>query len=388
MYMLYDKMRSEVASLWYAPTSHGGENALIIKAPTPTIKALIVGCSMQLIYGKKDSCLCIGARINDMPDTPVLISRAQTELQEHQTLISLMKDKRFNIFIYNEMDICVASASAKISNDDSLSFLKFIQDQTSFYVGKLDDNVSHAVDCFDFSIDNTRLFPNAHKIPLIEIYPAIKSWNTKNIYFLHDDFCCEINVANEDEGDNFEKTIWASLKSVFPSTLYKSPEVDCGNKKREFTDIFTYYEYGSFIIEAKDLSVIQVGYNKNELKRVSGIQKQVDKAIRQLIGAAKNFKHDAHLLDTNGNEISVDRSIPPHCIVLITELMTSGNWDAITEQLLNAINETGAYFHILDLREFMTLLKQSSGDPKLIDYNLIERCKLCMEKKSILIRGI
>lgn len=167
MYMIYDKMRSEVASLWYVPTNHGGENALIIKAPTPTIKALIVGCPMQLIFGKKDSYLCIGARINDMPDTPVLISRAQTELQEHHSLINLMKNKNFNVFLYNEMDICVASASAEIASDESLDFLEFIQDNTSFYVGKLDDNVSHAVDCFDFSIDNTRLFPDAHKIPII-----------------------------------------------------------------------------------------------------------------------------------------------------------------------------------------------------------------------------
>ena len=388
MYMIYDKMRSEVASLWYVPTNREGENALIIKAPTPTIKALIVGCPMQLIFGKKDSYLCIGARISDMPDTPILISRAQTELQEHHSLINLMKNKNFNIFLYNEMDICVAAASAEIASDESLDFLEFIQENTSFYVGKLDDNISHAVDCFDFSIDNTRLFPDAHKIPIIEISPVIKSWETNNIYFLHDDSCYDINISNKDEGANFEKTIWASLKSVFPSTLHKSPEVECGNKKREFTDIFAYYEYGSFIIEAKDLSVIQAGYNKNELKRVSRIQKQVDKAIKQLIGAIKNFKQGARLLDANGNEISVDRSIPPHCIVLITELMTSGNWDAITEQLLNAIDETGAYFHILDLREFITLLKQGSGEPKLIDYNLMQRCKLCMEKKSILVRGI
>ena len=38
--------------------------------------------------------------------------------------------------------------------------------------------------------------------------------------------------------------------------------------------------------------------------------------------------------------------------------------------------------------EFITLLKQSSGDPKLIDYNLLERCKFFMEKKSVFIRGI
>ena len=50
--------------------------------------------------------------------------------------------------------------------------------------------------------------------------------------------------------------------------------------------------------------------------------------------------------------------------------------------------QTGAFFHLLDLREFITLLKQSSGDPKLIDYNLMQRCKLFYEKKSVHISGV
>ena len=388
MNMIYDKMRSEDASLWYVSIGHKGENILIIKAPTPTIKALVVGCPIQLLFGKKDSYLCIGARIYDMPDTPVLISRAQTELQEHCSLINLMKNRKFDIFLYNEMDVCVASASAEISNEESIAFSEFIQGNTSFYVGKNDDNVSQAVDCFDFSIDNTHLFSEVSKIPVIEICPIVKSWRTNSIYFLYDDSCYDINVSNENEGENFEKTIWASLKPVFPSTLYKSPDVVAGNEKREFTDIFAYYEHGSFIIEAKDLSVIKAGYNKKEARRASGIQKNVDKAIKQLVGAAKNFKNGARLLDENGKEINVDRNIPPHCIVLIAELMPAENWDAITNQLIDAIEETQAYFHILDLRELITLLKQSSGKPRLIDYNLMQRCKLCVEKKSVLIRGM
>ena len=134
--------------------------------------------------------------------------------------------------------------------------------------------------------------------------------------------------------------------------------------------------------------MIQAGYNKNESRRLSGIQKQAEKAIKQLVGAANAFMRGSTLFDTKGDEISVERKIPPHCIVLITELMTCGNWDEITKQLSDAIEQTGAFFHLLDLREFITLLKQSSGDPRLIDYNLMQRCRLFMEKKSVFIRGI
>ena len=124
------------------------------------------------------------------------------------------------------------------------------------------------------------------------------------------------------------------------------------------------------------------------MKRLSGIQKQVMKAVKQLVGAVKAFKQESTLFDIKGNKINVDRSIPPHCIVLITELMTCGDWDEITQQMLDATQQTGAFFHLLDLREFIVLLKQSSGDPKLVDYNLMERFKFFTEKKSVFIRGI
>ena len=47
---VYNKMRSEIASLWYVPANDGDETALIIKAPTPTIKAVILGCPLKLFF--------------------------------------------------------------------------------------------------------------------------------------------------------------------------------------------------------------------------------------------------------------------------------------------------------------------------------------------------
>lgn len=386
---VYNSMRSETASIWYVPAYDGEETtSLLIKAPTPTLKALIAGCPMQLLFGKKDTYLCTGTRIGDMPDTPLLLSRAQIAAEEHTALIQSMKRKKFPIFLFNEMDICLASSSIEITEHESLALLKLIENESSLYVGNFNDDVSLAIDCFVFSIDKSHAYPNAHVIPIVEIIPKAGEWKTNNICFLNNDSYYTINISNKNEGETFENTIWGSLESVFPTTLYKGPQVQHGDKRREFTDVFAYYEYGSFLIEAKDLSVIQAGYNKNESRRLSGIQKQAEKAIKQLVGAANAFMRGSTLFDTKGDEISVERKIPPHCIVLITELMTCGNWDEITKQLSDAIEQTGAFFHLLDLREFITLLKQSSGDPRLIDYNLMQRCRLFMEKKSVFIRGI
>ncbi len=385
---VYKEMNREVASIWYIPANNGQETSFLIKAPTPTLKALIVGCSMRLLFGIKDNFLCCGVKILDVPDTPLLISGAQIVFEEQKALLKSMKQKKFPIFLFNEMDICVASSYINISQEDSEIMQVFLTGRDDLYTGDFNDDVLLALDCFATSIDKTKIYPNAYEIPIIEVIPQIDKWKTINMYFLNNDSSYEVNVSNPLEGETFENTIWGSLESVFPKTLYKSPQIQQGNKKREFTDIFAYHKYGSFLIEAKDLSVIKTGFDKNQTKRILGIQKQVKKAIKQLVGAVNAFKRGTALFDAKGNEILVNRDIPPHCIVLITELMECGNWDEISEQLLNAIKQTGALFHLLDLREFITLLKQSSGDPKLIDYNLVERCKFFIDKQSIFIRGI
>lgn len=384
-----NRMRAEAASVWYVPANDGEETAFLIKAPTPTLKALIMGCPIQLLFGKKENFLCIGARIQDMPDTPLFLSGAQIVSEEHQALFKAMKQKKFPIFLFNEMDICMAFSIINITEEDSIKLFELTgSDSSLLYAGDFNDIVSNAIDSFVFSVNNTKKYPNACKIPIVEITPKICEWKTNNIYFISDDSSYEINLSSKTEGENFERTIWGSLESVFSTSLYKSPQIQLGDKKREFTDVFAFYEGGSFLIEAKDLSVIQAGFNKNESKRLAGIQKQVEKAIKQLVGATNAFKRGDLIFDNRGNEIFVDRSIPPHCIILIAELMPCGDWGDISEQLMNAMKRTGAFFHLLDLREFITLLKQSAGDSKLIDYNLYKRYKFFMEKKSIFIRWI
>ena len=380
-------MRSEIASLWYVPANDGNETALIIKAPTPTIKAAILGCPLKLFFGKEDAYLCKAVMIEDVPGSPVIISGVQIEAEEHQALLKSVQQKSFPVFLFNEMDICVASSIIQLNFNDSEKILSFIKSE-KLYSGNFDSLASAVLDCFEYTLDKALPYQNVHEMDIVEIAPDIGEWETNKIYFLNQAIAQKTDIAEKDEGGIFERTIWGSLESVFPTTLYKSPKVKIGEKTRELTDVYAYYEYGSFLIECKDLSVIQAGYERNMDKRIGGIQKQIKKALKQLVGATNAFKRGDIILDNANKAIVVDRSQPPHCIVLITELITSGDWNEIAELLIDAVQQTGAFFHIIDFREFITLLKQSNGDPKLIDYNLMERCKICLEKRSVLIRGI
>ncbi len=384
---VYYEMRSDEASLWYVPANGGEELAFLIKAPTSSIKALIAGCHMKLVFGRKDSYLCTAVRILDMPDAPILISRLQRESEEHSSLIRSLIERRFPVFLFNKMDICLAWTNIELTEEDSYRAINFLGQASQLYVGPFTQEASYALDCFCFSIDNTNMYSNARMIPTLEISTAFEEWRVVQNHFVGVRGYHSIAIDDKDEGAIFERAVWASLESVFPLTLHKNPKVKNGIKERELTDVFSFYNYGSFLIEAKDLSVLNAGYNRSQERRTAGVQKQVKKAISQLIGASRAFARGDVIFEANGMEFAVNRTQPPHCIILITELMNWGDWREIADQLYEAMIQTGAFFHLLDLRELITLLKGSSGNVELLDYNLIQRCRLCAEKRSVFIRS-
>ena len=197
-----------------------------------------------------------------------------------------------------------------------------------------------------------------------------------------------ISIDDRDEGEMFERAVWASLESVFPFNLYKGPRVNIGNETRELTDVLAFYERGVFLIETKDVSILQAGFERNVERRLKSVQKQVKKAIKQLIGASKSISRGDCIIDTNKNELFMIRDEPAHCIVLITELMHLGDWNEIEQQLIDAMDTTRSFFHVIDLSEFIRLLKGSNGQARFLDENLMERCKIFEKTRSVHIRGI
>jgi hypothetical protein len=385
---VYREMRSEDASLWYVPANAGKELAFLIKAPSSSIKALLARCSLRLLFGRHGSHFSTGVRIVDMPDAPILISGLQREMEEHQALSRLLHERSTAVFLFNEMDVCLAWTNLKLTESDAAEALELLGDTDELYVGPFTPETSHSLDCFCYSADNTQRYPDAVTIPIVDIPTTLEPWRTNHVSFIGVRGHHTITLDNQDEGEMFERAVWASLESVFPVTLHKSPRVKTGEKTRELTDVLAFHEYGTFLIEAKDLSVLQAGFERDQERRTKGVQKQVKKAIGQLIGASKALRRGDTIFDAQGEQaLDVVRDQPAHCIVLITELMHWGDWSKIETQLVEAMRATGAFFHLLDLREFIMMLKGSAGKAALLDYNLIERCKTFAETGSVHIRS-
>lgn len=386
---LNNEINREESSLWYNTTIGLKDTKLIIKTITPCIKALIAGCPLKLVFGKKDNYLCIGVRIIDIPDGAMFISKVQYKSAEHKALIYALQKGEFDISLLNEMNKLLAWSKVTISKEKSIEILNWLQDESLLYVGAHTNEVDYAHDCFCVSVESTYKykFPNAHTIPYIEIETTIDSWNIIELYFYSDKNSYNFDIKDSNEGETFEKEIASALTSVFPSTLYKNPKFKKGKNDKELTDILAFYKYGSFLIEAKDISIINSGFYTSKARRILRVQNQVKKAIKQMIGATKAFMKETEIYTSNDEKIDVNRFQPPHCIILITEFIHEGDWSEVENLLFNAINETGAMFNIMDLGEFIELLKASSGRPEIVDYNLMQRFRCLIEKHSIHVKG-
>jgi len=385
---VHREMRSEGASVWVVPANFGEEIAILIKAPSSSLKAIISGCRLEILLGRIESFLCSAIRIYDVPESPLIVSGVVKHQEEIESLAKLSKDKRSPAFLFNEMDVSVAWADITISEDSALQIQSLLSNPDQIFTGEFGSAASAALDSFCWSTDKTQEYENVVEIPITTVELKSKTWTSNTNMFIGVGVSQKLKIDDPDEGEVLERAVWASLESVFPLSIFKSPNVEIGNKVRELTDILTFHTYGHFMIEAKDLSVLSSGFERDMNRRVSGVKKQIKKAIKQLVGSCKAVSRGEKITDSKGNEIVFDREKVPHCIVLVTEMMHFGEWGDIEEMMVTAMQETGAFFHLMDLREFITILKGSRGKPELFDYNLMVRCEECVKLRSLHVRSL
>jgi hypothetical protein len=196
-------MRSEEASMWFVPANGGEELAFLIKAPSATIKALIAGCPLRLLFGRKGPYLCVGVRILDMPDAPIMISGSQREAEEHQALSRALIERRFPVFLFNEMDVCLAWTNLELTKDAASQVAEMLGDRGTLYVGPFTPECSHALDCFCYSTDNTHTYPGASTTPFVDVPATLKHWRVNHVSFVGFRGHHTITIDDHDEGEMF-----------------------------------------------------------------------------------------------------------------------------------------------------------------------------------------
>ncbi|GGY05589.1 hypothetical protein GJV26_18290 [Massilia dura] len=384
---VYNQIHREEGGIWFVPANGGKETAVLIKAPTSALKALVAGAPLTFVFAIQDKYLCCGTRIYDVPGAPLLLCSIQRHNEEHATLRRIAAAGRSPIFLFNEMDVCVAWSDSMIANDEKAMLIDFLSIPEGFYSGKYPEAAPNFLDAVCEATNLQKRITSTEDFLAIETTVAHGPWASNMVSFPGIRDTQSIVIDDLNEGGVFESAIWASLESVFPFNLHRSPQVTIGKKQRELVDVTAFYEHGSFFIEAKDLSILASGFDRTRERRLAGIQKQAKKAIVQLTGACKAAKRGEKITDRHGNPILLNLNQPIHCIALLSDLMHEGDWKAIEKSLRDAVLETGDFYHILDLRELVTILKCSKGDQRLLDYNLMMRWEQFVKTGSVHIRS-
>jgi hypothetical protein len=174
-----------------------------------------------------------------------------------------------------------------------------------------------------------------------------------------------------------------SLQSLFDDDIHLNPHVRHKNTVRELTDIMAFSEYGIFLVETKTLGVLNTNTERNIDRKVAGVQKQVEKAINQLAGAVKKIRKNEVIFDANNKAIEFDRKLLPHCIVLVSDLLSFGNWTPILMKMFETMIAEPMQLHLLDLTEFMRYIGYSKGSRHMFDYLLMERLKELVNHQTV-----
>ncbi|MBB6187555.1 hypothetical protein [Rhodanobacter sp. MP7CTX1] len=384
---IHREMYSEDASLWFTLANDGAAEAILLKAPTTAIKAIMQGCELHIVVRRVGDHVCWGARIFDVPERALTISGVIRHHDEHQALDRVLAKGSAPLFLYNEMEFCVAWTDASFDLSDAAAVRGMLQGHPAPAVGPFDKPTSLALDDFDRILNGELGEGEVAAGSAGELKVTVGAWTAAKIAVTGVNDHKHIDISNVDEGSVLEALTWSALESVFPLTLHHSPVVTEGLKDRELIDVVSTHEYGSFLIEAKDLSVLRAKPQRSHERRISTLKSHIGKAFGQLRGAAKAVMQGTQVRTRDGQVIALNLGHPLHCIVLVTEFIEDAEWDDEFAELCQLAAELECFVHVLDFRELVTLLKIGRGSASRLDYMLMERAKVCVGHGALHVRS-
>ncbi len=388
---IYKELMSEDVGVWFIADNFGSK--VMVKAPSNAIRSLLKGCELNLVFGKdeqdKETYFHSGVKVFDDAIHFLLITGPHRFFREHSAVRTIMMKQEVVVEFYNELVVCVASSTLTLGKNDRVAALAFLGDIDKIYCGVFDAKMSKSLDAFNYSFDKSYATVNTLEIKTLSFQCHLSNWKIVDAIFVGLNESNAIKISELNEGEILEKQIWASMESLFELNLFKKPDVLETKGKRELTDLFAFHEHGFFLIESKAMAVLSITKDQAIEKRVSNVQKQIQKGISQLVGAIKNIRKGSQIFSHQGNsEINFDRNVIPHCIVLVSELLHFGDWKNVEFAILEAMVKERICLHVMDFQEFMKYIKAAKGRKEYFNYYLMTRIEQFMKKRSIHVRTV
>jgi hypothetical protein len=363
----------------------GREPTLLIKATNLLLKYIIRGVPFGLVFAPlSNGGLLYGLRVFDDPEKPAVIWSVLEAEDEKTALLEICKGSSCQIFLFNELAIPVAWAELA-KPDFSTSLQQLV---TGSFVGKI--NYQEILSQARHILSRIHLGYHMEVNAIVIDMQNTVGWKAgRNTFITAAAAASELDLTDDNEGRQQEEmAVWLT-DNLHPKGAYLNPQVADGKKTRELTDILLTYEYGSFLIESKVLSILGRNNLPSRTKLTKDVSSHISKAVRQLQGSVRKINSRARIFDRNGNDIHVSSDKTNHAIVLIPELdLIAAAKEYDIHFMRSFMEATKGYLHILDIAELLRVVQaaemiaEKEKEATVImafDHYLIERAKKAVE---------
>lgn len=386
---LYQRMLVEYAGIWFVPSASNEAVAVVLKARSNTLKAITQGCKVMIHFGIDDTSqgrvLVSALQVFDQVESPSMVTNPHHERVEQEILTKILQRGRAPLFLFDELNRNVAWADCDFGNQRQ-GALNLIGIPSDLYAGDFNRLVSQAMDKLDNSFKPRSQSYDAIEIPTAPIVLNLSKLVVAELYGISlNDGVQQFSIADADEGGGLEQSTWQLIDDFFLGNTFRSPQVTSGNKRRELTDVLALTDKGAFLFESKALGVFSTSPAQSTTRRARSLEGRILKAIGQLVGAVKSLRNGEQVFSGDGMPVEIDRTIPPHGIVLLSEMYPFGDWPMISRHLINSSQQSAAMLHILDLNELLIMVA-SSPTPDHLDYFFMKRFERLIDTENALFR--
>lgn len=378
------ELHNELVGIWFVSDEYGSK--ILVKLPSYIIKAILKGSRLELLFGIDESfssnILLTGLRIFDDEEYPLLVMNPVQYRKDHFAIAKIMHLDKVQIQFCNDLNKIQSFGDLHLEEYDRHQILCFLGNPKLLCVGQLREQSNLSLDKFEevLNFEKGSVLNQMRYLTINGVYTQTQS--VDHVYF-GAYRTIKTNVENRLEGEQLEKEIFVVLRSLFRENAYHCPLIKSKSGYRELIDIFAVSEYGVFLIEAKVLGVYEAVEGRRMERKVLGVQKQIKKAIGQLVGASKTIVESREIFESLDNEIVFDRKLFPHGIVLISEMLHFGDWSSTVDLIIETMSECKMFIHVMEFQEFIDFIGNSNNDKNVFDYLLMQRAKNFMENPSL-----
>lgn len=222
------ELRHETVAIWYISDNFGSK--VMVKALSPSIKAIIKGCKVEFLYGRDayqiPNFFHVGIRIYDDQINYQEIVCAQRFLFEHLSISKIMHLDNVQIQFFNELSPCQVFGELKFEEQGKHDVTSLLGNPKTLYDGTFNDKVNQSLDNFQFSLGhNFKDITELKQLETVIITGHISAITVMKNFIYTDSDNVGLSIDDKDEGNTLEDEVFITMTSLFGKDTCKSPRI-------------------------------------------------------------------------------------------------------------------------------------------------------------------